>query len=400
MPSYTACGVRVLCRIRPLNKREAEMELNAVEDERVDFDVTDGQRIDVATLFHTDTFAYDRIFESTTSQDDVFKDCAMPAIQDVLDGYNGTIFCYGQTGSGKTYTMMGDFHDPSCRGIVPRVNEYIFQQVAAENGTNYAVECSYLEIYNEMVNDLLDPNSTNLNVRESPKAGFFVAGLKKRIVKCKKDIEDCIQLGEKNRATACTLMNDRSSRSHSLLQISIQQKLHDGATMSGRMNLVDLAGSEKVAKTGARGQTLIEAKKINQSLSALGKCIHLLSNQSKKSHIPFRDSKLTKILQDSLGGNTKTTIVICISSAFYNYEETISTLKFGSRAKSIETKVKTNISEKTPEELKSIISNLKRELALSQTSAMEYKTMTEDLQRTYADLAKAVQPTKKCHLSV
>eukprot|EP00735_Rhodelphis_limneticus_P012377 TRINITY_DN562_c0_g1::TRINITY_DN562_c0_g1_i1::g.10428::m.10428 TRINITY_DN562_c0_g1::TRINITY_DN562_c0_g1_i1::g.10428 ORF type:complete len:1103 (+),score=308.19,sp/Q8T135/KIF5_DICDI/51.99/1e-111,Kinesin/PF00225.18/2e-112,FERM_M/PF00373.13/3.3e+03,FERM_M/PF00373.13/2.3e-11,PH/PF00169.24/1.5e-08,ALIX_LYPXL_bnd/PF13949.1/0.00024,ALIX_LYPXL_bnd/PF13949.1/2.8e+02,DUF2205/PF10224.4/0.00036,IncA/PF04156.9/5.4e+02,IncA/PF04156.9/1.1e+02,IncA/PF04156.9/0.0025,PH_8/PF15409.1/0.044,DUF972/PF06156.8/1e+03,DU len=361
MSSSLACGVRVICRFRPKNQKERK-ELESAE-EQFSIDFYENKTVEMNIYHQRDSFTFDRVFDEHSTQQEVFEISSRMTIQDVLDGYNGTIFAYGQTGAGKTHTMLGNIIDDQQHGIIPRVNRFMFNSIMeGDSGTKFCIKCSYLEIYNETINDLLDGKNRNLNIRESPQAGVFIPGLTEETVCSEADVLDLLHIGDRNRAVAATKMNERSSRSHSLFQIIVYQTLVDGSCLSGKLNLVDLAGSEKVGKTGATGQTLNEAKKINQSLSALGKCIYALSDPKKKaSHIPYRDSKLTRILQESLGGNTKTTLLICCSPALSNHDETLSTLKFGARAKTIETSVKSN-NQRNPNELKALISRLRKEL--------------------------------------
>eukprot|EP01027_Heterolobosea_sp_BB2_P014182 GEZU01020404.1.p1 GENE.GEZU01020404.1~~GEZU01020404.1.p1 ORF type:complete len:931 (-),score=290.05 GEZU01020404.1:29-2821(-) len=211
---------------------------------------------------------------------------------------------------------------------------------SVEDGVEFKIRCSYLEIYNESIDDLFDTSHKNLKVHESPSRGVYIAGLKEEYVSCEDDVFKLIDIGTNNRVVATTQMNAVSSRSHSVFTITVEQTTADGSVKSGKLNLVDLAGSEKVGKTGASGQTLREAQGINKSLSALGLCINALVE--KKPHVPFRDSKLTRILQESLGGNSRTTMICCCSPHAFNIEETISTLKFGQRAKTIKNAIKVN----------------------------------------------------------
>jgi kinesin family protein 5 len=290
------------------------------------------------------SFTFDAVHESGATQRELYDSCARATIDDVLRGYNGTIFAYGQTGAGKTFTMFGvaDAADDELRGIVPRACAQLFDHIAQDAaGTEYTIKCSFLEIYREVVRDLLSPASPALRVRESPDRGVWVDGLSQVFCTSPADIFELLRLGETARATSATNMNAVSSRSHSLFVLELTQKLTDGSTKTGRLNLVDLAGSEKVAKTGASGETLEEAKKINQSLSALGNCIAALTES--RSHIPYRDSKLTFILRESLGGNCKTTLLVAASPARSNVEETLSALRFGSRAKLIKNTVTVNV---------------------------------------------------------
>lgn len=277
-------------------------------------------------------------------------------MDDILNGYNGTVFAYGQTGAGKSYTMMGsDIDDDDSRGIIPRIVEQIFASILRSPGNiEYTVRVSYMEIYMERIRDLLRPQNDNLPIHEDKSRGVYVKELMEIYVSSKEEVYEVMRRGGAARATAATNMNQESSRSHSIFVIGITQKnVETGSAKSGQLFLVDLAGSEKVGKTGATGQTLEEAKKINKSLSALGMVINSLTD-GKSTHIPYRDSKLTRILQESLGGNSRTTLIVNCSPSSYNDAETISTLRFGVRAKSIKNKAKIN-AELSPVELKQLL---------------------------------------------
>lgn len=277
-------------------------------------------------------------------------------MDDILNGYNGTVFAYGQTGAGKSYTMMGaDIDDDEQRGIIPRIVEQMFASILRSPGNiEYTVRVSYMEIYMEKIRDLLVPQNDNLPVHEEKSRGVYVKGLLEIYVSSVQEVYEVMRRGGAARATAATNMNQESSRSHSIFVITITQKnVETGSAKSGQLFLVDLAGSEKVGKTGASGQTLEEAKKINKSLSALGMVINSLTD-GKSTHIPYRDSKLTRILQESLGGNSRTTLIINCSPSSYNDQETLGTLKFGVRAKAIKNKAKIN-AELSPVELKQLL---------------------------------------------
>lgn len=317
----------------------------------------------------------------------MYAKCAEPVVTDILKGYNGTIFAYGQTGSGKSYTMFGlDREDPLTKGVIPRASTAIFDSIRSDaTDTEYTLQVSFLEIYRENIHDLLNPGaSENLNIREHPTRGIYVENLSEEYVTSEKDIYDLLAIGEQSRSVASTRMNSVSSRSHSVFTILVSQRDREGCTKTGKLNLVDLAGSEKVGKTGAEGQTLEEAKKINQSLSALGNCIAALVDSSR-THVPYRDSKLTRILQESLGGNTKTTLMVCASPHEYNAEETVSTLRFGQRAKSIKTTVRIN-KMLSPEQLMAIIEELRTELA----ALKKHNLALEKELRRYRDDPNAV----------
>lgn len=288
------------------------------------------------------SFTFDRVFDTQSQQSDVFEYCLKETVDDLLNGYNGTVFAYGQTGSGKTYTMMGDIDHVDRRGAIPRMVDQIFEQIfASSQDIEYMVKVSYMEIYMEKIRDLLHPEHDNLPIHEDKARGVFVKGLSEEYVSNAAEVHAVMRQGSLSRVVAATNMNQESSRSHSIFSIAVSQKnVASGAQKTGQLFLVDLAGSEKVGKTGASGQTLEEAKKINKSLSALGLVINSLTDGS--THIPYRDSKLTRILQESLGGNSRTSLIINCSPTAFNESETISTLRFGVRAKSIKNRAKIN----------------------------------------------------------
>ena len=261
-------------------------------------------------------------------------------------GYNGTVFAYGQTGCGKSYTMVGVDDTNEQLGVIPRSFDHIFDHISVTEGTKFLVQASYLEIYNEEVRDLLGKDvKRKLDLKEHPDRGVYVSGLSMHKVHNRQELEKVMAMGSKNRSMGATLMNVDSSRSHCIFTIDIEMFSvdEDGEEKlrAGKMNLVDLAGSERQSKTGATGDRLKEATKINLSLSALGNVISALVD-GKAKHIPYRDSKLTRLLQSSLGGNTKTLMVACISPADNNYDETLSTLRYANRAKNIKNKPRIN----------------------------------------------------------
>jgi kinesin family protein 5 len=308
---------------------------------------------DLQTVEGKGPYTFDRVFGMESRQADVFDFSIRPTVDDILNGYNGTVFAYGQTGAGKSYTMMGaDIDNDEQKGIIPRIVEQIFANILASPGNiEYTVRVSYMEIYMERIRDLLAPQNDNLPIHEEKSRGVYVKGLLEIYVSSVPEVYEVMRRGGMARAVAATNMNQESSRSHSIFVITVTQKnVETGSAKSGQLFLVDLAGSEKVGKTGASGQTLEEAKKINKSLSALGMVINSLTD-GKSTHIPYRDSKLTRILQESLGGNSRTTLIINCSPSSYNDNETISTLRFGVRAKSIKNKAKVN-AELSPTELR------------------------------------------------
>jgi len=336
-----------VARFRPQNK----IEIASGGEPIVEFDSEDTCRINSNEA--QGAFTFDRVFNMASRQTDVFDFSIRPTVDDILNGYNGTVFAYGQTGAGKSYTMMGpDIDDEEQKGIIPRIVEQIFTSILTSSGNiEYTVRVSYMEIYMERIRDLLAPQNDNLPIHEEKSRGVYVKGLLEIYVSSVQEVYEVMRRGGMARAVAATNMNQESSRSHSIFVITVTQKnVETGSSKSGTLFLVDLAGSEKVGKTGASGQTLEEAKKINKSLSSLGNVINALTD-GKSTHIPYRDSKLTRILQESLGGNSRTTLIINCSPSSYNDQETMSTLRFGTRAKSIKNKAKVN-AELSPAELK------------------------------------------------
>ncbi|KAK0353318.1 hypothetical protein LTR91_018028 [Friedmanniomyces endolithicus] len=356
----TSNTIKVVARFRPQN----DIEKRAGSEQVVDF--TGEDTCSITSRENSGAFTFDRVFSTNTPQHDVFEYSIRHTVDDVLAGYNGTVFAYGQTGSGKTYTMMGDITNESGKGIIPRIVGQIFSSIMrCDASIEFTVRVAYMEIYMEKIRDLLVPENDNLPIHEDAKQGVYVKGLQRVYVSDIAEVYRILEIGAQARAVASTNMNQESSRSHSIFEVEIAQKnVETGSARSGRLFLVDLAGSEKVGKTGASGQTLEEAKKINKSLSALGMVINALSD-GKSSHVPYRDSKLTRILQESLGGNSRTTLIINCSPSSYNDAETISTLRFGERAKTIKQKAKIN-EELSPAQLKALLKK-----AQSQVSSLE-----------------------------
>uniref|UniRef100_A0A7N4PDV6 Kinesin family member 13B n=1 Tax=Sarcophilus harrisii TaxID=9305 RepID=A0A7N4PDV6_SARHA len=348
--------VKVAVRIRPMNRREFDLHTKCVVD-------VDANKV---ILYPANTnlskgdvrgqpkvFAYDHCFwsmdesvkEKYAGQDAVFQCLGENILQNAFDGYNACIFAYGQTGSGKSYTMMGTADQP---GLIPRLCSGLFERSQKEENEeqSFKVEVSYMEIYNEKVRDLLDPKGSRqtLKVREHNVLGPYVDGLSKLAVTSYKDIESLMSEGNKSRTVAATNMNEESSRSHAVFKIILTHTLYDmqsgtSGEKVGKLSLVDLAGSERATKTGAAGDRLKEGSNINKSLTTLGLVISALADQgagrNKNKFVPYRDSVLTWLLKDSLGGNSKTAMVATVSPAADNYDETLSTLRYADRAKNI-----------------------------------------------------------------
>lgn len=283
---------------------------------------------------------------SSSEQENIFAETAFPVVENVLQGYNGTIFAYGQTGTGKTHTITGILKDEKEKGIMPRAFQNVFSTIGGDTKRQYLVRASYLEIYNEEIQDLLNKKGISQRLELHDKdTGVYVKDLSTFVIKNPDDMMKIFQEGNLNRHVGKTNMNEHSSRSHSVFTITVESSVvnADGEVKVkvGKLNIVDLAGSERQSKTGATGERLKEASKINLSLSTLCHVISSLTDP-KCTYIPYRDSKLTRILQDSLGGNTKTVMIAAIGPADYNCDETMSTLRYASRAKHIQNRPRIN----------------------------------------------------------
>ncbi|XP_052042610.1 kinesin-like protein KIF11 [Apodemus sylvaticus] len=372
-------NIQVVVRCRPFNLAERKANAHSV----VECDHA-RKEVSVRTAGLTDktsrkTYTFDMVFGASTKQIDVYRSVVCPILDEVIMGYNCTIFAYGQTGTGKTFTMEGErspneaytWEEDPLAGIIPRTLHQIFEKLT-DNGTEFSVKVSLLEIYNEELFDLLNSSSDvseRLQLFDDPrnKRGVIIKGLEEITVHNKDEVYQILEKGAAKRTTAATLMNAYSSRSHSVFSVTIHMKeTIDGEELLkiGKLNLVDLAGSENIGRSGAVDKRAREAGNINQSLLTLGRVITALVERTP--HIPYRESKLTRILQDSLGGRTRTSIIATISPASLNLEETLSTLEYAHRAKNIMNKPEVNqkltkkalIKEYTEE-----IERLKRDLA-------------------------------------
>lgn len=335
--------VRVVVRCRPMNTKEAKSGFCKVIDVL--------PAIGAIKIFNPKendmegkTFTFDAVYDSDSTQEDLYEESVQPVVNAVLAGFNGTIFAYGQTGTGKTFTMEGDQLNPLKRGVIPKTFDQIFNHILQSKNTQYLVRASYIEIYQEEVKDLLDGSGKKCYEVRGNGSGVFIKNLKSRVCKSAKEMEAVMNHGNRNRKIGTTDMNDHSSRSHAIFVVTVEtSKTISGINQVrvGKLNLVDLAGSERQSKSCASGERLKEASKINLSLSALGNVISALSS-GKNFHIPYRDSKLTRLLQDSLGGNSKTLMIANIGPASYNYDESLTTLRYANRAKNIKNKPRIN----------------------------------------------------------
>ncbi|XP_037324656.2 kinesin-like protein KIF1A isoform X3 [Pungitius pungitius] len=351
-------SVKVAVRVRPFNSREIGKESKCI----IQMSGNTTTIVNPKQAKDNKSFNFDYSYWSHTSPEDinyasqvqVYKDIGDEMLLHAFEGYNVCIFAYGQTGAGKSYTMMGKQDVKDQQGIIPLLCEDLFTKFNdnADNSMSYSVEVSYMEIYCERVRDLLNPkNKGNLRVREHPLMGPYVEDLSKLAVTSYNDIQDLMDSGNKARTVAATNMNETSSRSHAVFNIIFTQKRHDAETDNtsekvSKISLVDLAGSERADSTGAKGTRLKEGANINKSLTTLGKVISALaevdsgSNKNKKkkkveSFIPYRDSVLTWLLRENLGGNSRTAMIAALSPADINYDETLSTLRYADRAKQI-----------------------------------------------------------------
>ncbi|XP_032317693.1 kinesin-like protein KIF16B isoform X10 [Camelus ferus] len=411
-------SVKVAVRVRPMNRREKDLEAKfIIQMEKSKTTITNLKIPEGGTgdsgRERTKTFTYDFSFYSAdtkspdyVSQEMVFKTLGTDVVKSAFEGYNACVFAYGQTGSGKSYTMMGDSGDS---GLIPRICEGLFSRINETtrwDEASFRTEVSYLEIYNERVRDLLRRKSSktfNLRVREHPKEGPYVEDLSKHLVQNYGDVEELMDAGNINRTTAATGMNDVSSRSHAIFTIKFTQAKFDSEmpceTVS-KIHLVDLAGSERADATGATGVRLKEGGNINKSLVTLGNVISALADLSqdasnpfvkkKQVFVPYRDSVLTWLLKDSLGGNSKTIMIATISPADVHYGETLSTLRYANRAKNIINKptVNEDPNVRLIRELRAEIARLKTLLAQgSQIALLDSPTalsMEEKLQQNEA----------------
>ncbi|XP_025888341.1 kinesin-like protein KIN-1 isoform X1 [Solanum lycopersicum] len=341
--------MKVCVLFRPLNPKELSEFGDAVSVQGINsesFIVKDEKEQEF-------DFTFDRVFYQGSEQADIYEFLALPIVQGALDAINGTIITYGQTGAGKTYSMEGPSIvdcESKKKGLLQRVVDGLFEAITnSEKPSKYAIKLSMVEIYMEKVRDLFDLSKDNIQIKESKVHGIVLNGATEVAISNSAEALQSLSSGIANRAVGETQMNMSSSRSHCLYIFTVHQDLtkDKSRTKVGKLILVDLAGSEKVEKTGAEGKILEEAKTINQSLTALGKVINAMTSSTpgKPTHIPYRDSKLTRILQDALGGCSQTALLCCCSPSPSNSSESLSTLRFGARAKHVKASVHVSCKE-------------------------------------------------------
>ncbi|CEM37179.1 unnamed protein product [Vitrella brassicaformis CCMP3155] len=366
--------VRVAVRVRPLSPKEIL--------ERCRECVRVFPETNQIVIGRDKTFTYDDVYNATDTQEVVANTTANPLVEGLFEGLNATILAYGQTGAGKTYTMSGVpgssilSQDSETLGIIPRAVNSIFRCMysSKREDIEFMVKCSYVELHNEDFGDLLDTSYGAKNkaimIREDTSGQQILLGVKEVEVKKPSEVLRCLEKGNLNRTTGTTLMNEYSSRSHAVFTVTIEQALPDDKFLSAKCRFVDLAGSERVKKTGTVGQRFREGININQGLLALGNVISVLGDPAKRGqHVPYRDSKLTRLLQDSLGGNSRTVMVACISPADSNFSESLNTLVYANRARNIKNKPIVNQDPHTMEiaRLKAQIQELQLELLKART---------------------------------
>ncbi|KAM3595120.1 uncharacterized protein V6R79_018353 [Siganus canaliculatus] len=384
-PSSDSNSIKVFVRVRPLTQGTG---LTTDGDQGLCLSVTSPNTIRLLSKPEPRTFTYDHVADMDTSQDSVFSSVAKNIVESCMNGYNGTIFAYGQTGSGKTFTMLGpselDNFTDELRGVIPRSFEYIFFLINREveksgRSKSFLCKCSFIEIYNEQIYDLLDTASASLFLRENIKKGLFVEGAVEKFVNSAAEAYQVLSMGWRNRRVASTSMNRESSRSHAVFTMTLESKESVNEVVNIRMsqlNLVDLAGSERQKDTHTEGSRLKEASSINRSLMCLGQVIMALVDVSngKNRHICYRDSKLTFLLRDSLGGNAKTYIIANVHPGSKCFGETLSTLQFAQRAKLIKNKAVINEdTQGNVKQLQAEVKKLKEQLAQAlATQAVDY----------------------------
>ncbi|XP_031095873.1 kinesin-like protein KIN-8B isoform X1 [Ipomoea triloba] len=394
MPSIRAPATKrtttltVAIKCRPLTEREHGRSIVRLHNDKevlvLDPDLSKDYLERIRNHTKERRYSFDYAYGPNSSNLDVYKKSIQSTIVGVIQGLNATVFAYGSTGSGKTYTMVGTKDDP---GLMVLSLNTIFDLINKDNSSDkFEVTCSYLEVYNEVIYDLLEKSSSHLELREDPEQGIVVAGLRCIKVKSADKILELLNLGNSRRKTDSTEANEASSRSHAVLEIKVTRKQsakYPNQVIKGKLALVDLAGSERASETNSGGLKLRDGANINRSLLALANCINALGKQQKKglAYVPYRNSKLTRILKDGLSGNSQTIMIATISPADSQYHHTVNTLKYAHRAKEIKTHIQKNVGtinshvsdyQRMIDSLQNEVSQLRKELAEkeSQLSAM------------------------------
>jgi centromeric protein E len=406
-------SICVAIRVRPLNGREKIQGQRSIwrtlpEHDSITLITPEGNPLPDRSANHT-FFTYDKVFDEAASTRELYQAVCAPIVSSVVEGFNGTIFAYGQTSSGKTFTMRGAGEGQE--GVLHLAAQHIFRLISETSDRDFLLRVSFLEIYNENIRDLLDPETPTLQPREDPRKGVYIEAAE-TIITDFESIMSTLKTGSKHLRVEATAMNERSSRSHTIFRMVLESKERqperaeaegdaeagaaaavaedDGAVLMATLNLVDLAGSESVRHTGATGQRAKEGGKINQSLLTLSRVIHALG-QKGVGHINYRDSNLTRILQPSLSGNAKMAIICCVTSAERYLEETRSTLQFASRAKLVRTRAVVNevLDDDDAAQLKRLKRELKqlqqRQAELEALSAVPGAVSLEDVSRLEAE---------------
>ncbi|KAI8794146.1 kinesin protein KIF19 [Biomphalaria glabrata] len=350
-------------------------------------------------------YVFDSIFDGTCSQKDVYEETTKFLIPNVTSGYNATVFAYGPTGAGKTYTMLGKDGEP---GIMVQALNDLFLEMRQSTDKTYKVTMSYLEIYNEMIRDLLNPDSGFLELREDAKGSVQVAGISEVTARSTEEVMNMLVKGNLERTQEPTAANATSSRSHAILQVTVRQRNKTRNIMqevrTGRLYLVDLAGSERAANTHNRGKRMVEGAHINRSLLALGNCINALSDKNGPKYINYRDSKLTRLLKDALGGNCRTVMIAHISPASTQFEESRNTLVYADRAKHIKTKVRRNVTDVAYHiaQYSNIISELRDEIMRLRgklTEQTQQKHSVANIQAVQSEVVESQKKTDKADVT-
>ncbi|CAF0893479.1 unnamed protein product [Adineta ricciae] len=344
--------IMVACRIRPMTEEEILQGANVIAHKVADDNMVvlldpeeDHDDILRANRSRERKYMFDVVSDARAEQQEVYAATAKILLSSVLEGYNATVFAYGATGAGKTYTMLGTENNP---GVMYRTLDDLFVEIKNYQGQReYQVSMSYLEIYNELIRDLLAPSSAFLELREDAKGTIQVAGLSEVIAKTPREVMEMLHKGNRARTQEPTKANKTSSRSHAVLQVNIKQRnvtrSHTEQVRFAKLYMIDLAGSERAAQTQNTGKRMMEGAHINRSLLALGNCINALSEKGNTKYVNYRDSKLTRILKDSLGGNSRTVMIAHVSPASVHFEESRNTLNYADRAKYIKTKIRRNV---------------------------------------------------------